>query len=252
MDVSQAWCGPLAAWTSAWIAGTVSLDEAVDAVTGGSPHRLAVAGPQPELAGLDGAGLAEALVHWRRSGQAVRAVLPAPGDVRGLPPLPPVTAAATQAGQAAVGGGLAVVPEVVDHGAGAQPVVLWRVWAVPAAAPDHLSVADAQHELAEAVRETAGALTAAEVAGSSAGAAAGLTAARRAGDAPNLPRGFPPRAVALVSQAERLQAVLDLALLDPVGGAVDRAGVAARTAALRPLVTAVRRARAAGYNALTE
>jgi hypothetical protein len=43
--------------------------------------------------------------------------------------------------------------------------------------------------------------------------------------------------------------VLRIALLDPVGGAIDRTGVAARTDALRPLVTAVRRARVAGYNA---
>jgi hypothetical protein len=43
--------------------------------------------------------------------------------------------------------------------------------------------------------------------------------------------------------------VLDLALADPAGGAVDRMGMAARTSALRPLATAVRRARLAGYNA---
>jgi hypothetical protein len=55
--------------------------------------------------------------------------------------------------------------------------------------------------------------------------------------------------VRLVAQAERLQAVLDIAALDPTGGAIDRTGIAARTAALRPLAMAVRRARVAGYNA---
>jgi hypothetical protein len=55
--------------------------------------------------------------------------------------------------------------------------------------------------------------------------------------------------VALLAQAERLQAVLDLALSDPAGGAIDRMGMAARTSALTPLATAVRRARLAGYNA---
>ena len=48
--------------------------------------------------------------------------------------------------------------------------------------------------------------------------------------------------MALVAQAERLQAVLDLAALDPVGGAYDRTGMAARREALRPLAVAVRRA----------
>jgi hypothetical protein len=55
--------------------------------------------------------------------------------------------------------------------------------------------------------------------------------------------------VALLAQAERMQAVLDIAASDPLGGAVDRFGASARTAALRPLATAVRRARVAGYNA---
>jgi hypothetical protein len=57
--------------------------------------------------------------------------------------------------------------------------------------------------------------------------------------------------VALVAQAERLQAVLDLAFRDPTGGAIDRTGIAARAEGLRPLAAAVRRARLAGYNALT-
>ena len=90
------------------------------------------------------------------------------------------------------------------------------------------------------------------MAGRTAGVADPLHEARRAGERLNLPPGFPARAVALVAQAERLQAVLDLALADPIGGAVDRAGIAARTAALRPLATAVRRARVAGYNALAD
>ena len=49
-------------------------------------------------------------------------------------------------------------------------------------------------------------------------------------------------AVALLAQAERMQAVLDLASEDPVGGAFDRLGMNARGAVLRSLRTAVRRA----------
>ncbi|MHA3702293.1 hypothetical protein ACXR2U_08905, partial [Jatrophihabitans sp. YIM 134969] len=54
------------------------------------------------------------------------------------------------------------------------------------------------------------------------------------------------------AQARRLRAVLDLAVADPAGGAVDRLGMATRQAALRPLLTAVRRARMAACNALVE
>ena len=56
--------------------------------------------------------------------------------------------------------------------------------------------------------------------------------------------------MALLAQAERMQAVLDLALADPSGGAVDRFAMSARESALRPLAVAVRRARVTAYNAL--
>jgi hypothetical protein len=58
--------------------------------------------------------------------------------------------------------------------------------------------------------------------------------------------------VAVLAQAERLQAILDIAFTDPTGGAIDRTGIAARADALRPLATAVRRARVAGYNAAAD
>ena len=235
--------GPLAAWAAAFFAGRVSLDEAVDAVRGtDAPHQVAGV-PDLEL-------LQDVLVAWRRTGGGVRLVLPVAGDVRGLPGPAAFRDAALECGAAVVGTGLGVVPEVVGYApSSAPPSVLWRAFAIEPVPPDFVSVADAQFELSAAIRDTAAALSAADVAGASADVVEALRGARRAGSQPNLPPGFPPRAVALLAQAERLQAVLDLALADPVGGAVDRAGIAARTAALRPLATAVRRARAAAYNA---
>jgi hypothetical protein len=53
----------------------------------------------------------------------------------------------------------------------------------------------------------------------------------------------------MLAQAERMQAVLDLVADDPIGGAVDTHGVGVRAGALRPLATAVRRARLTAYNA---
>lgn len=239
--------GPLAAWAAAWIAGRVSLDQAVDAVTGpDAAHRVV---------GLDaGDGeavpLQEVLVAWRRAGGPVRAVLPVPGDVRGVPGPAAFRAAALEAGEAAHAGALGIVPRITDYAPSSNPTtVVWHAYQTEPAPADPIEVADAQYELSTAIRECASALVAADVAGAMEGIADPLRDARRAGDYVNLPPGFPPRAVALLSQAERLQAVLDLALADPRGGAVDRAGIAARTAALRPLATAVRRARLAAYNA---
>jgi hypothetical protein len=71
----------------------------------------------------------------------------------------------------------------------------------------------------------------------------------RRGSTPDLPPGHDGRAVRLLAQADRLSAVLDLAAVDP-GGSVTGAGARARDEALRPLHTAVRRARLAAYNAV--
>ena len=117
---------------------------------------------------------------------------------------------------------------------------------------DHLQLGDVSFELTTAIREAAVALSAADVAGGAADITEALRNARRAGEHLNLPPKFPPRAVALLAQAERMQAVLDLAADDPAGGAIDRFGMSARASALRPLAAAVRRARLAGYNAAAE
>lgn len=239
--------GPLAAWTAAWVAGRVSLDEVVDAVTGTDAAHEVVGS---SFSGADTVALREVLVAWRRTGAPVRVVLPVPGDVRGLPGPAEFRTAALDAGEAVHAPGLGLVPHVTEYAPSSNPTsVVWQAYCTEPASPDPLDLAQAQYELSSAIRECATALIAADVAGAMDGIAEPLQDARRAGDYVNLPPGFPARAVALLSQAERLQAVLDLALADPRGGAVDRAGIAARTAALRPLATAVRRARMAAYNA---
>jgi hypothetical protein len=240
-------CGPLAAWTAAWFTGAVSIDQVIDAVTGSdAPHQV---GGLPAF-DVELVPLREVLVAWRRAAGPVCAVLPVAGDVRGLPGPAGFRSAALEVGQAVAGSGLGIVPLLVDRSpSSAPPTVLWQAFATDPPPPDHLSVEDAQYELTTAIRESATALSAADVAGWMEDIADTLHDARRAGERLNLPPGFPARAVALLAQAERLQAVLDLAFADPTGGAVDRTGIAARSDVLRPLATAVRRARLAGYNA---
>jgi hypothetical protein len=239
--------GPLAAWAAAFFAGRVSIDQAADAVAAeDAPHQI---GGLPAF-DVELVPLREALVAWRRAGGPVRAVLPVAGDVRGLPGPAEFRSAALEHGEAVVGTGLGIVPEVITYEpSSAPPTVLWQAFAIEPTPPDYVSVADAQYDLTTAIRDSASALSAADVAGWMDDIADTLHDARHAGERLNLPPGFPPRAVALLAQAERLQAVLDLAFSDPTGGAIDRTGIAARASALRPLATAVRRARLAGYNA---
>lgn len=235
----------LAAWTNAFLAGRVSLDRVVDAVTGRDARHQVLG-----LRGFedDAASLRELLVTWRRTGEPVRVALPVPGDVRGLAGPAAFRAAALDAGAAAMSGALGVVAAVTDLRPSSAPTqVVWTAYALDPFPAGHDSLADTQYELTTAIRETATALAAADVAGRDVPAA--LHDARRAGTNLHLPPGHPARAVALLAQAERMQAVLDLALADPAGGAVDRFAMAARESALRPLALAVRRARVVGYNA---
>ena len=234
--------GALAAWTSGWLTGRCAPDDVLAAATGSdAPHAVA---------GAD--SLLDVLATWRRAGEPVRLVLPVSGDVRGVPTDPALRSAALEAGEAVVGGTLALVPEIVDHYPSSAPTsVTWHAYAVEQAPPDYVDAAEAQYELTTAIREVATALTAADVSGASADITDALRGARHAGERLHLPPGYPQRAVALLAQAHRMQAVLDLAGLDPVGGAVDRFGMSAREAALKPLATATRRALLAGYNALS-
>jgi hypothetical protein len=233
--------GTLAAWASGWLAGRCAPDDVLAAATGrDAPHAVS---------GAD--SLLDVLATWRRAGEPVRLVLPVAGDVRGVPNEATFRTAALDAGEAVVGGNVALVPEVVDHYPSSAPTsVTWHVYAVPSAPLDYVDPAEAQYDLATAIRDVATALQAADVSGARDDIAEALRDARHAGERLHLPADYPQRAVALLAQAHRMQAVLDLAGLDPVGGAVDRFGIAARDSALKPLATATRRALLAGYNAL--
>jgi hypothetical protein len=242
--------GPLAAWATAWLGGRVASDEVLRAAAGDdAPHQVGGLGEfDAELVPLS-----EVLIAWRRGGGPVRLVLPVAGDVRGLPGPAEFRSAALEVGEAVCGAGVGIVPTVIEYApSSAPPTVLWQAFEIASAPPDFIPVADAQYELTTTIRESASALSAADVAGWVDDIADALHDARRAGENLNLPPGYPSRAVALVAQAERLQAVLDLAAQDPTGGAIDRTGISARSDALRPLGSAVRRARLAGYNALAD
>ncbi|HEY9475418.1 MAG TPA: hypothetical protein VIS06_16420 [Mycobacteriales bacterium] len=271
--------GLLAAWASAWLAGEVSYDEAVDAVTGtDQPHRVvglvnpvdvgpvghvdpvglahpADSGLEPDqVLDVTGVPLGWLLATLRdRRATSVRLVLPVPGDPRGLPGPGPFTSAAIEAGEAVLGGGLGIVPTVTRHGSAvgsATISVRWTAFSTDDPGRDPLTVAEAEHALGAALREATSALLVADVASWRPEVGEGVARVRRPTD-PRLPPRCPPRAVRLLAQADRLADVLELADADAPGGAVTSAQAVARDAALRPLRTAVRRARVAAYNAAT-
>jgi hypothetical protein len=237
--------GRFAVWSTAWLTGRCSYDEALDALMSSTAHRVA------GLPGTDEAvPLGWALTALRGLGEGrFRLVLPAPGDVRGLPRVPGLTALALESGQAAVGGRLALVPEVLGPEA-----IAWTAFdlsgAEPAAPPAEGTLRAVSGQLDLAVAGAARTLLALDLARWNPEVPALLADLARSTKAPGLPADHEPLALSVLGRAQRLAAVLDLAMADAPGGAVNHAQAAARDDALRPLAQAVREATVAAFNAV--
>ena len=233
--------GRFAAWTTAWLGGRTSYDEALDALLGDRVHTVA------GLPDTDGAvPLGRALTTLRGLGERrFRLVLPVPGDVRGLPRLPGRGPLALEAGQAAVGDRLTLVP-----GAVGPDVIAWTAFALdgsPPPPPVEGTLRAVSGALDLAVTGAARTLAGLDVARWNP-EVPGLLAGLSKATAPGLPHDHDPLALSVLGRAQRLAAVLDLATADAPGAAVNHAQAAARDSALRPLADAVRDAVTAAFN----
>jgi len=246
--VSVRRCAQLAAWGSAWLSGSVPFDDVLDAVAG---TRRDIAGPGFQTSELGPVGTA--LTDWRRAGaQCLRLALPIPGDVRGLTGTTEFRRIALDAGQVVYGSDFAItVITSPMTPSSAERTAIWHRSPAGEPPPDPLSLAEAEHDLSEAIRETASTFARRGSTSWLTDISPALSDARRAGERLDLPASHPPRGVRLVAQAERLSAVLSVVDTD-VTGEINAAGMAERTVALAPLRLAVRRALLAGYNAAAE
>ncbi|MEO6700397.1 MAG: hypothetical protein ABI140_11740 [Jatrophihabitantaceae bacterium] len=241
-------CAQLAAWGSAWLAGSVAFDAVLDAVTAGRRH---VPGPGFGGTGVQPVGLA--LTDWKQAGScALRLALPVPGDVRGLGGPVEFRDAALGAGQAVFGTGYGVTAVAgPDTPSSAGRELTWHRCEVNELPADPISTAEAEHELAEAIRQTASAFAQRGLTSWLSDITPALSSARRAGERLHLPASHPPRGVRLIAQAERLTAVLRVVDRDDTAQ-LTAAATAERAELLAPLRLAVRRALLAGYNAPVE
>lgn len=236
--------GRLAVWATAWLTGRTSYDEALDAVAGQeTAHRVV------GLPGADGAvPLGVALSALRTLGELrLRLVLPVPGDTRGLPAVPGLVATALSAGQAAVGTRVALVPEEI----GAE-VLSWTAvdlaGAPPVAPPVEGTLRSVSGQLDLAVGDAARTLAGLDLARWNPEVPTLLAGLARTTHAPGLPEDHDQLAASVLGRAQRLSRVLDLAMADAPGAAVNTTQAARRDAALRPLADAVREATTAAYN----
>ena len=243
--------GVLAAWTAAWFAGSVGADDVVDAVTGDDlPHQV-LGYRRPRLRPARVAAGALAARERRRSARWCRrrgTCAACPGHRRSAPPR-------STPGRPCAAARIGVVPELIEHGPSSAPPThaLARV-RDRAAPPDYIALGDAQYELGLAIRDCASELARADVAGSAlADLGDALRDARRAGEH-LLAAARVPSSCGRDAGAGRADGAPSSISPSPTraGGAIDTTGVRARTDALRPLEHAVRRARVAGYNALTQ
>ncbi|MDQ3765367.1 MAG: hypothetical protein M3460_29050 [Actinomycetota bacterium] len=236
-------------WASAWLHGSAAPDAVIDGLHTWAGLHEVVAADEPTARRLDLPAPGEAptsvvglLASARRAGaDGGQLLLPVPGDVRGLPPEGPLAATALSSGEVAMftSAELAVVPAAVADG-----VLRWTVFAPgPLPAVGEPALSDAEHGLRGAVRQAATTLVDLDVARHRPGVRAEIAEALERRTRPPWPEGTPARALRVLEQADEVQAILVAADTDDLGGALSASVVAARSAALRPLFTAVREAR---------
>lgn len=220
-----------ALWYSAFASGTVSLDDARDAIVGDDAAH--------DVAGLPGEDepvpLILALGRLRSAGTTGAGIaLPTPGDPLGLAGPSDFNSQALEVGEGVVfeGADIGLVP----HRAGAG--VMWTYY--PATSRRQVpDPSEADTSLRQAVLAAADTLADLDVARWRPELADELMALRRTVDF-NVPTGMTPRALKLVSLSTRCRTIVDLALMDE-GGAVSAFEADRRREALVPLDHAARR-----------
>lgn len=240
----------LALWLHGVGAGAVPVRAAVRAVQGDDePHTVTGADDLVEPGGT----LDALVAAWAVGDRAAAAVLPVPGDPSGTPSV--VGDLALDAGECVLahcgGRSWAAVPEVIAFGSvhDTGHLVTWQVREVPdwrAALPGVVgTLAEAEQAMRQALIEAAQALADLDVSRWREDAADTI-AALRSTDDPGwpLPAGTPPRAVRVLSTAVRLRTIVELATADD-GGAINLWQADQRSAALRHVDHAARRAMAA-------
>lgn len=219
-----------AAWFTAWIDGSVGIDDATAAVLGDDAAH--------DVVGLlsDPLPLSAAWLELRRRGvRAAVVALPAPGDPVGLAGPADFNGDAVDAGEAviALGAGLGFVPSIVGGG------VFWNAYrARPPAATE--PVREAERRLREQLIATGQELAALDVARWRPEVAEALAELRDGTDG-ELPPGYDPRAQRVAALAQRCLRIGDLALADD-GAALTVGESDARRRSIEDLCRAARHA----------
>lgn len=254
----------LTVWAASWLAGDSAPDDVIDALQQWAPMHLVGAVDAETALATDLAwpgvqdGAAPILLRLIRRGtetpEALRLVLPAPGDVRGLPAGSEFARAALDAGEAVIVGepgqpGIGLVPVVEG-----PDVLRWTVHTIAAVPPvtEHTGLGEVEYTMREAIRDAADALL--QLSSVRTGRADG-DPRRRIAEALDdrahhrYPDAIPTRALRILDSADQVATILSVAELDSPTEAPSASSAAAREELLRPLWCAVRTARMAAVAA---
>jgi hypothetical protein len=242
--------GLFAAWLGAWLGGRAASDDLLASAQGpDQPHTVR---GLPDEAGA--VPLARVLPLLRRSAPAeVSLRLPVPGDPDGLRGTAltsalragEAVAVRPQAAGAVDASGWLLVPDIDVRGSALEPLVTveWELVAItgrlPASPASATRLREAEHTLSESVSAAAAVLAEIGQVGqlSPEIVAAIQSLRKRSGLKLPLPPGSPPDAIRVLTTAQRLEAVVELAAREqPLSAAAD----ARRAAALREVSRAVR------------
>lgn len=255
----------LTVWAGSWLAGDSAPDDVIDALHQWAPmHIVGASDAETAVAtGLAWPGVQDGaapvllrLVRQATEADAaeMRLVLPAPGDVRGLPAGTGFARAALDAGEGVLVGepgrpGIGLVPVVEG-----PDVLRWTVFPV-ASVPtvgEHTGLGEAEYAMREAIRDAADALL--QLSSVRTGRP-GTDPRRRIAEALDdrahhrYPDSVPTRALRILDSADQVAAILAVAENDSPTEAPSASSAAAREQLLRPLWSAVRTARVAAVSA---
>jgi hypothetical protein len=252
----------LAAWGSAVLAGSASIDDAVTIVQGTDlPHAVDLSNvpfeaPVPGLVGLFAA--------LRRGGVTrLRLLLPAEGDLAGLPGPPNFNSAALDVGECVVsedGVPCGFVPIIMRHGhpdseddLDSALSVVWCALPIRERAPAGglADLSESRRLLLTTLQEASATLENLEVAAWAGDPAPGLEHVRHRSVSAEMPPGTPSRAASVLDLAWRVQTVVAIARRDD-GGAINTWESEQRLQALRRLDVVSRHAVVAAVNAALE
>ncbi|MFC4373730.1 hypothetical protein ACFO5K_06410 [Nocardia halotolerans] len=263
-------CSPsatLTVWAGSWLAGTSAPDDVLEALHAWAPsHTIAagdpVTGGRTDLPwtarGDAGSGVMPLLKVIREAmaapGAQLRLVLPAPGDVRGLPVGTAFAAEAIDAEEGILLGspgaaGTGLIPQWED-----EHTLQWTVYSVdiPDVAGPDLSLGAAEYTMREAVRDAADALMqlhTTSIGATEADPREQIEDQLAAYSRHAYPDSIPLRAKRILDTADHVAAILTVAEHEPASAPTSATATGAHESLLRPLWNTIRQARLVAVHA---